>query len=185
MNNVILPMEMLDELWIRLGEIPVDDEDCTDEPFMYWPAGTVREVIWAWFEDSNPEFSVAEKMYAKPEQKAEGEEERDQLLEICEGAAAAIFTSINSENYYEDGYLVLSERPEGYEDDYPDDFCPWKPFEHESPDELLAIIDDEANFIYAVFNKTLETIETQLKDKGVNLKGLKLKNLAVRETLIY
>lgn len=111
-------------------------------------------------------------------------EERDQLYEICQGAAAAIFTSINSENFYEDGYLALSEQLDENEDEFPDDFCAWHPFENESPGELLEIIEDEARFIYAVVSKTLETIEEQLKEKGVNLKGLKLKNLAVRETLI-
>jgi hypothetical protein len=181
MNN--LSMETLNKLWKEFAEVTIDAEGFIEEQFQHWPAGTEREQVWNWFEESNPEFSVAEKMYAKPEQKAEGEDERNQLLEICEATAAAIFTSIDTEDFYNDSYVPLRDR--AVEDEYPDEVYPWEVFNHKLPEELLEYIDTEADLLYQVFQKTLATIETQLKDKGVNLKGLKLKDLAVRETLIY
>lgn len=145
-----------------------------------------------WGEESNATlFTESEKECFSLPISEEGEtrwflcEERDHLREICLGTAAAVFTSINSENYYQDGYLALRDRPEEDGDSYPEDFCPWSPFEHDEPDELLTRIEDEAEFFYMVFRKTLKTIEEQLESRGVNLNGLRLQDLARRETLIY
>ena len=38
-------------LWEQLGDVPVDDEECIDTPWLDFPAGTHREEIWHWFEE--------------------------------------------------------------------------------------------------------------------------------------
>jgi len=41
----------LSELWTKLGDISVNNEDETiDEPFHIWEAGTPREEVWHWFD---------------------------------------------------------------------------------------------------------------------------------------
>jgi hypothetical protein len=47
------------ELWSKLGDIPVNDEDEIDEDFLHFETGTDKFDVWHWFED---EFvlSVAE-----------------------------------------------------------------------------------------------------------------------------
>lgn len=43
--------EELEELWERLGDIPMDPEtECIEETFLNWPKGTHREEIWHWFD---------------------------------------------------------------------------------------------------------------------------------------
>ena len=44
------------ELWKRLGDIPVNDNDETEEVFLHFGIGTDRQEIWHWFEE---EFKVS------------------------------------------------------------------------------------------------------------------------------
>lgn len=37
-------------LWSKLGDTPVDEDGCLEEPFLSFEEGTDRETIWAWFE---------------------------------------------------------------------------------------------------------------------------------------
>ena len=46
-----LTIDDLKALWEKLGNIPVDEEDCIELPFYHWPVGTFREEIWQWFGD--------------------------------------------------------------------------------------------------------------------------------------
>lgn len=46
------------ELWNIFGDIAVDDEGNIETPFLEFESGTDREVIWSWFEEQNPAFSV-------------------------------------------------------------------------------------------------------------------------------
>lgn len=110
---------------------------------------------------------------------------QDQLLELCQAAAASIFTytSNDSERYYEDAYCALRDRPE--QDDYPEGLYPWWPFKRELPAELLSTIDEEAECLHLLIVKMLEGLEGQLTGKGVDLKGLHLKDLVKRSDLIY
>jgi hypothetical protein len=39
-------------LWEELGDIPTDENECIEEEFAGFPAGTHREEIWHWFEDT-------------------------------------------------------------------------------------------------------------------------------------
>lgn len=39
------------ELWSLLGDIPTNEDDEIEEPFLDFPIGTDREEIWHWFED--------------------------------------------------------------------------------------------------------------------------------------
>lgn len=51
-------------LWERLGNIPIDDNENIDEPFIFFEKGTDRFEIWHWFEE-HYNISVAEElMYA-------------------------------------------------------------------------------------------------------------------------
>jgi hypothetical protein len=64
-----VPIERLNDLWIELRNIVVAEEDGTlniSEPFIHFPAGTPVSDIWIWFEISNNEFIVAQKLYGIP-----------------------------------------------------------------------------------------------------------------------
>lgn len=41
----------LEDLWGELGDVPVDAEECIEDPFLSFPAGTDREDIWRWFDE--------------------------------------------------------------------------------------------------------------------------------------
>lgn len=48
------------ELWVQFGEIPMNPEtECIEEEWHGFPAGTFREDIWHWFEETF-NVSVAE-----------------------------------------------------------------------------------------------------------------------------
>jgi hypothetical protein len=47
-----LDPEVLQELWRRFGEIPIDDNDRILTPFLGFPVGWNRFAIWHWFEDT-------------------------------------------------------------------------------------------------------------------------------------
>lgn len=49
-------------LWRVLQDVPISANEMIGEPFMHFPAGTRREEIWRWFENQNPQFSVAKAM---------------------------------------------------------------------------------------------------------------------------
>ena len=39
------------QLWKKLGDISIDNNDCITSPFLDFPKGTHREDIWHWFEE--------------------------------------------------------------------------------------------------------------------------------------
>jgi hypothetical protein len=49
-------------LWAALGDIPIDDDEAIDIPFLHFLKGTDRYEIWHWFEDTF-DISVHELMY--------------------------------------------------------------------------------------------------------------------------
>lgn len=64
-----VPIERLNDLWLELRNIVVAEEKGTlniSEPFIHFPAGTPVSDIWIWFEISNNEFIVAQKLYGIP-----------------------------------------------------------------------------------------------------------------------
>lgn len=52
-------IELLTCLWEKLGDIPIDGDDCIEEPFEHFPVGTSRYEIWHWFEEQSPSFHVS------------------------------------------------------------------------------------------------------------------------------
>jgi hypothetical protein len=50
------------ELWSKLGDIPVDDNEELEEVFEHFPIGTGKFEIWQWFEDEF-DISVFDLMY--------------------------------------------------------------------------------------------------------------------------
>ena len=42
--------EALEELWREFEYVGTDDDGITDMPFIHFPEGTDREVIWKWFD---------------------------------------------------------------------------------------------------------------------------------------
>ena len=48
-------------MWERLKEIPLDDDDCIEEPFEHFEIGANIMSIWHWIEDTF-NVSVAEFM---------------------------------------------------------------------------------------------------------------------------
>lgn len=49
----------LETLWELFGEIPVDDEDKTEEEFLEFEEGTDKIEIWHWFDEKYPDGVVA------------------------------------------------------------------------------------------------------------------------------
>lgn len=41
----------IERLWDELGDIPIDDDECIEVPFLDFPVGTFREDIWYWFDE--------------------------------------------------------------------------------------------------------------------------------------
>ena len=39
------------EQWDQFQDIPIDDNECIDVPFLHFEAGTTRFDIWHWFEE--------------------------------------------------------------------------------------------------------------------------------------
>lgn len=50
------------DLWIKLGNVPIDEYECIELGFLHFPPGTERENIWHWFEAQFP-ITVHELMY--------------------------------------------------------------------------------------------------------------------------
>ena len=44
----------LKDLWEQFGEIPINDWDEIEKPFLHFPAGTYRFDIWHWFDERWP-----------------------------------------------------------------------------------------------------------------------------------
>ena len=51
-------LEELVRLWNIGSAIPVDDKDFTAESWAGFPPGTPRDIIWEWFDEQHPDFSV-------------------------------------------------------------------------------------------------------------------------------
>lgn len=51
-------MKELSDLWVQLGDIPVNENDELDEPFLHFPKGTDKMEVWHWFESQNPQFII-------------------------------------------------------------------------------------------------------------------------------
>ena len=49
-SNSQFSKDELRVLWLVFGDVPIDDYDLILEPFMDWPAGTLRFDIWHWFD---------------------------------------------------------------------------------------------------------------------------------------
>lgn len=43
--------ERAKELWSKLGDIPINDDEEIEETFLDFPAGTDKFDIWSWFEE--------------------------------------------------------------------------------------------------------------------------------------
>lgn len=56
-------MKKVKELWNGFGNVPMDPEtECIEEAWHGFPAGTNREEIWHWFEETF-DVRVADLMY--------------------------------------------------------------------------------------------------------------------------
>jgi hypothetical protein len=47
----IMTKEELKKLWSDLGDIPVNEDDETEEKFLHFDIGTDKLDIWHWFDD--------------------------------------------------------------------------------------------------------------------------------------
>lgn len=56
--------EDVKRLWEQLGNTPVDNEGHILQPFLHFPTGTDREIIWKWFEQTY-KVSVHDLMFSK------------------------------------------------------------------------------------------------------------------------
>lgn len=54
-EHIEAAIEALCKSWWRMfGDVPINDDDGIDEPFMGWPRGTDRFEVWHWFDAVNP-----------------------------------------------------------------------------------------------------------------------------------
>lgn len=97
----------------------------------------------------------------------------DPINEIMLGAATAMFTSSEAQDFNET-YEQLNEC-EGHE--YPEGIQPWGYFEQNSPDELSGMIYEEAEFLSKVVQDMLAQVQQELINKGVDLEGMELASL--------
>ena len=52
--------EYIKDLWLEFGDVPMDpDTECIEQEWNEFPAGTHREEVWTWFEETYG-ISVAE-----------------------------------------------------------------------------------------------------------------------------
>ena len=58
-KGISLTDEVLEFLWERLGNVPVDDDGCLTDCFMGYETGTDREEIWHWFDECYSEGVAA------------------------------------------------------------------------------------------------------------------------------
>lgn len=58
-KEISLTDEVLEFLWERLGDVPVDDDGFLDDCFMGYEPGTDREEIWHWFDEYHSEGVAA------------------------------------------------------------------------------------------------------------------------------
>lgn len=53
----------LNELWDKLGDIPVNNDDEIEEDFLGFPAGTSKFDVWHWFDERCPNGVAEDLMY--------------------------------------------------------------------------------------------------------------------------
>lgn len=49
-----MDLEKLKKLWEDFSEIPIDNNDCIEKPFMHFEVGTYRFDVWHWFDERCP-----------------------------------------------------------------------------------------------------------------------------------
>lgn len=62
-DKVILYYKELQELWDKLGDIPVNNDDEIEEDFLNFPAGTSKFDVWHWFDERCPNGVAEDLMY--------------------------------------------------------------------------------------------------------------------------
>ena len=56
------------ELWEKLSDIPIDENECIEEEFEHFPKGVFREDVWHWFE-THFDVRVYDLMFSTPDTK--------------------------------------------------------------------------------------------------------------------
>ncbi len=52
--KIAMLLEKLRKLWNEFEDVPINQDECIDEPFHIWDKGTDRYEIWHWFDDRLP-----------------------------------------------------------------------------------------------------------------------------------
>ncbi len=60
-------LEELKELWDKLGDIPVNNNDEIEKDFLGFPAGTDKLVVWGWFDQECPNGLAKDLMFKNKE----------------------------------------------------------------------------------------------------------------------
>lgn len=60
-TDEFLSDDVSQKLWELLGNVPVNEDDEIEEPFLHFGIGTDREEIWSWFEETF-DLSVAKNL---------------------------------------------------------------------------------------------------------------------------
>lgn len=56
----MIAMNELKELWDKLGDIPINEDEEIEEVFLHFDKGTDRYEIWHWFEEQNEAFIIGD-----------------------------------------------------------------------------------------------------------------------------
>lgn len=74
-------LKELQELWDKLGDIPVNNDDEIEEDFLNFPAGTSKFDVWHWFDERCPNGVAEDLMYGFEVTKIDN----DDVLDSCWG----------------------------------------------------------------------------------------------------
>lgn len=92
-------LKELQELWDKLGDIPVNNDDEIEEDFLNFPAGTSKFDVWHWFDERCPNgVAEARKLWRAVSAMHRGAEFRHGLVEDITGHQWSL-------NRYENDFL--------------------------------------------------------------------------------
>ncbi len=57
--------EKIREMWGEFEDVPIDKDECIEEDFYHWKAGTERFEIWHWFDERCPNNLHDDLMFPK------------------------------------------------------------------------------------------------------------------------
>jgi len=82
----------LKALWKELGDIPTDEKEEIEEPFIHFPIGTNYMEIWHWFDEQNFEFPWKKGLSREKKSPSVDKETSHEGRKVNEGVAPHVIT---------------------------------------------------------------------------------------------